>query len=214
MRLFLVRHGESEWNAEGRFQGQKESDLSQRGYEQGMKAAEFLKDMRFDAVATSPLRRSSVTARKIAELSGCPVVEELEGLTEICHGDWETRLTSEVIEQWPRLFDLWHAEPHTVVMPGAGGESLRDVEKRAVAAAELLASKYRGDVCVVSHDVPIKMIIFHYLNMPLSCFWNVLIANCSLSVLELRAGHPPRLNLLGDAHYLGMGFDLPEQKSL
>lgn len=214
MRLFIVRHGESVWNAEGRFQGQHDTELSRRGFEQGLKVAEFLKRQRFDAVATSPLKRSSVTARKIAEMSGCDVIEELSGLTEICHVDWETCLTNEVIERWPRLFDLWHSEPHTVVMPGQGGESLRDVERRAVQAAELLASKYSGDVCVVSHDVPIKMIIFHYLNMPLSCFWNVLIANCSLSIMELRDGQPPRLNLLGDAHYLGMGFDLPEQKSL
>jgi probable phosphoglycerate mutase len=214
MRLFIVRHGESEWNAEGRFQGQRDTELSPRGFEQGLKVAEFLKGHRFDAVATSPLKRSSVTARKIAEMCGRDAVEELSGLTEICHGDWETHLTDEIIELWPRLFELWHTEPHTVVMPGPGGESLRDVEKRAVGAIELLASKYSGDVCVVSHDVPIKMIIFHYLNMPLSCFWNILIANCSLSILELKEGCPPRLNLLGDAHYLGMGFDLPEQKSL
>ena len=121
MRLFIVRHGESVWNAEGRFQGQHDTELSRRGFEQGLKVAEFLKRQRFDAVATSPLKRSSVTARKIAEMSGCDVIEELSGLTEICHGDWETCLTNEVIERWPRLFDLWHSEPHTVVMPGRGG---------------------------------------------------------------------------------------------
>jgi probable phosphoglycerate mutase len=214
MRFFIVRHGETYWNIEGRFQGRQDTELAPRGLEQGEKVAEYLAGHRFDAVVTSPLKRSSVTARRIAEASGCGTLEVVDEFTEICHGDWETLLTTEVIEKWPRLFDLWHTVPHTVVMPGEGGESLRDVEARALPAARRLAEKYSGDVCVVSHDVPIKTILFHYLNAPLSSFWSILIANCSLSILELREGHPGRLNLLGDAHYLGQGFDLPEQKSL
>jgi broad specificity phosphatase PhoE len=214
MRLFIVRHGESEWNAEGRFQGQRDTELSPHGKEQGKRVAEYLSTQRFDAVYTSPLKRASATARNIAELSGCDKVEVTEDLTEICHGDWETHLTSEVIDQWPRLFELWHSSPHTVVMPGAGGESLRDVQIRAVKAAEKISQAYAGDVCVVAHDVPIKTILFHYMNAPLSSFWNVLVANCSLSIVELRKDSPPRVNLIGDAHYLGEGFDLPEQKSL
>jgi probable phosphoglycerate mutase len=179
-----------------------------------MKVAEYLAGHRFDAVVTSPLKRASVTARKIAELSGCGTLDVVDDLTEICHGDWETRLTNEVIDTWPRLFDMWHTAPHTVVMPGPGGESLRDVQARAVRAAEELAGKYAGDVCVVSHDVPIKALLCNYLNAPLSSFWNFLIANCSLSIIELRNGLPARVNLMGDSHYLGEGFDLPEQKSL
>ncbi|MDR3321778.1 MAG: histidine phosphatase family protein [Synergistaceae bacterium] len=214
MRLFIVRHGETYWNIEGRFQGRQDTELAPHGIKQGEKVAEYLSGHRFDAVITSPLKRSSVTARKIAELSGCEAFEVVDEFTEICHGDWETRLTTEVIEKWPRLFDLWHTVPHTVLMPGEGGESLRDVEARVVPAVRRLSEKYPGDVCLVSHDVPIKTILFHYLNAPLSSFWSILIANCSLSILDLREGHPGRLNLLGDAHYLEQGFDLPEQKSL
>ncbi|MDR3254357.1 MAG: histidine phosphatase family protein [Synergistaceae bacterium] len=214
MRLFIVRHGETFWNLEGRFQGRQDTELAPHGVEQGEKVAEYLASHRFDAVISSPLKRSSITARRIAETCRCDTFEIADEFTEICHGDWESCLATEVTEKWPRLFDLWHTVPHTVVMPGDGGESLRDVEARAVPATELLAKRYSGDVCLVSHDVPIKTILFHYLNMPLSSFWSILIANCSLSILELREGHPGRLNLLGDAHFLGQGFDLPEQKSL
>ena len=115
MRLFIVRHGESVCNAEGRFQGQHDTELSRRGFEQGLKVAEFLKHQRFDAVATSPLKRSSVTARKIAEMSGCDVIEELSGLTEICRG----------------LGDLPHERGHRAL-----AEAFRPVAFRA---------SYRGD---------------------------------------------------------------------
>ncbi|MDR1944099.1 MAG: histidine phosphatase family protein [Synergistaceae bacterium] len=212
--MFIVRHGETYWNLEGRFQGQKDAELAPRGVEQGERVAQYLSPHRFDAVITSPLQRSSVTAERIAESCGCETFEVMDELTEICHGDWETRLTNEVIDAWPRLFDLWHTQPHTVVMPGDGGESLRDVQIRVLKAADAIVKKYSGDVCLVTHDVPIKTLLCHYLNAPLSSFWNFLIANCSLTIVELRENLPPRVNLMGDAHYLGLGFDLPEQKSL
>jgi probable phosphoglycerate mutase len=214
MRMFIVRHGESNWNAEGRFQGRQDTELSPKGMEQGEKIAEYLSSHRFEAIFTSPLKRSSITAARIASACGCEVLEEMDELTEICHGDWETRMTAEVTERWPRLFDLWHTAPHTVLMPGPGGESLRDVQARVQRGAEKIKKKCSGDVCLVSHDVPIKMLLCHFLNAPLSSFWNFLIPNCSLTIAETREGGIVRVNLMGDAHFLGEGFDLPEQKSL
>ena len=214
MRLFIVRHGETAWNVDGRFQGQQDTELNERGLAQGDKVAAFLAGHRFEAVASSPLKRARATGEKIATACGCQVYEFLDDLREINHGDWEGLLSDEVHKGWPRVIDLWHESPHTVIMPGEGGESLRSVQIRAVRAAGTLAAKYKGDVCVATHDAVIKALLCHFLGAPLSSFWSFKIANCSLTIAELRDGHPPRVSLMGDAHYLGDGFELPEQTGL
>ncbi len=102
-------------------------------------------------------------------------------------------------------------------MPGDGGESLRSVQLRSVREIEAIAARYDGadkNVLVASHDAVIKTLICHFLDAPLSGFWRYQIANCSLTVAELRKNQPARISLMGDAHYLGIGFDLPEQKGL
>ncbi len=214
MRLFIVRHGETNWNREGRFQGQQDTDLTEHGLAQTEALADFLRNRRFDAVVSSPLKRARVTAEKIASTTGCKTFETVTALTEINHGDWEGLLSGEVRAKWPRIIDLWHTSPHTVIMPGDDGESLRSVQLRSVRATEEIAARYDGDVLVASHDAVIKTLICHFLDAPLSGFWRYQIANCSLTVAELRKNQPARISLMGDAHYLGIGFDLPEQKGL
>ncbi|MDR3331752.1 MAG: histidine phosphatase family protein [Synergistaceae bacterium] len=214
MRLFIVRHGETEWNVDGRFQGRHDTELSEYGLAQGKKIADFLSGHRFDAVVSSPLSRARVTGELIAAACGSPEFEVMEDLEEICHGDWEGLLSTEVERRWPRLVDMWRESPHTVIMPGLGGESLRSVQLRAVSAVEIIAEKYAGDVCVATHDAVIKVLLCWFLNAPLSSFWRFQIANCSLTIAELKGDAAPRVNLMGDAHYLDSGFSLPEQKGL
>ncbi|MDR1137850.1 MAG: histidine phosphatase family protein [Synergistaceae bacterium] len=216
MRFFIVRHGETRWNIEGRFQGQRDTELNERGIKQSCRVAEYLAGHGFDAVVSSPLKRAYFAAEKIAELCGVKAVETMPGFTEINHGDWEGLLSSEVSARWPRLMEMWHSEPHTVIMPGEGGESLRSVQIRAASAAAELAGRYSGDVCVTAHDAVIKALLCHFLNAPLSSFWSFQIANCGLSIVEIVSGKP-RMSLMGDSHYLderGKNFTLPEQRGL
>ncbi|MDR3355350.1 MAG: histidine phosphatase family protein [Synergistaceae bacterium] len=214
MKLFIVRHGETDWNVEGRFQGRLDTELSELGRRQGEKAAEYLSGHTFEAVVSGPLKRTLETGGLIAAACGCETLEVMDELAEICHGDWEGLLSDDVQRRWPGLVALWHELPHTVVMPGAGGESLRSVQIRALTAVECIRKKYPGDVCVVTHDAVIKALLCHFLNASLSAYWRCQIANCSLTIAELRDGVPPRVSLMGDAHYLGIGFELPEQKGM
>ncbi|MDR1915261.1 MAG: histidine phosphatase family protein [Synergistaceae bacterium] len=217
MRLFIVRHGETQWNIEGRFQGQQDTDLNERGMAQGDRVASYLSGHKFDAVTSSPLKRALVTGKKIAAACGVKQFDVLPGLTEINHGDWEGLLSTEVSVRWPRIIDMWHRSPHTVIMPGDDGESLRSVQIRAVSAIDEISKKYQGDVCVAAHDAVIKVLLCYFLNTPLSSFWNFQIANCGLSIVEIKEGDAPRMSLMGDAHFLsdrGANFDLPEQKGL
>lgn len=214
MRLFIVRHGETQWNRDGRFQGQQDTDLTDHGLSQGDSVAAYLAGHPFEAVVSSPLKRAHITGKKIAAACNIGQVEIDGDLTEINHGDWEGLLSSDVRERWPRILELWHSTPHTVIMPGEGGESLRSVQLRSIRAVENIAGRFSKDVCVTAHDAVIKVLLCHFLNAPLSSFWSFQIANCSLTIAELREGYPPRVSLMGDAHYLDAGFDLPEQKGL
>ena len=216
MRFFIIRHGETDWNTEGRFQGQRDTKLNERGLDQSRRAADYLAGHGFDAVTSSPLCRALTLAEMIAARCGTEV-EIVPAFKEINHGDWEGCLSTEVRERWPQLLKTWHESPHTATMPGEGGESLQAVQLRAVAAADELAAGYSGDICVVAHDAVIKVLICHFLDAPLSAFWRFQIANCGLTIVEKIAGKAPRMSLMGDAHYLekgGKNFALPEQKGL
>ena len=217
MRLFLVRHGETNWNREGRIQGQQDTPLNLRGLEQARRVAERLRGHPFALVVSSPLSRALQTARAIHGASDSPVPLQVdEGLTEIHHGDWEGRLAQEVRATWPSLLDRWHERPEEVRMPGPGGETLEEVRDRAVAAAERLAATcpVEGDLCLASHDAVLKVLLCHWMGAPLGSFWRFVIPNGGLNLVELRAGKPPRLLLLGDASHLEEGFHREEQKGL
>lgn len=102
-RIILVRHGETTWNVEGRYQGQEDTPLSERGLEQGRLLAEGLKNIPLDRAISSPLQRSFKTCQFCADLHDLSVSAD-ERLSEINHGSWEGRLASEIAEAYPEDF--------------------------------------------------------------------------------------------------------------
>ena len=122
MRIILIRHGETTWNIEGRYQGQEDTPLSERGRKQGLLLAEALREIPIDLCISSPLQRSYQTCRFCADLHGLPVATD-ERLTEINHGSWEGVLAGDIAKRYPTEFALWHTQPEKVQMPD-GGESL------------------------------------------------------------------------------------------
>ena len=131
MRILLARHGETPWNAEGRYQGQEDIPLSDVGIAQAAALGERLREMRIDRAVASPLSR----ARRTAELAlGAARASQLQlddGLKEIAHGEWEGLLAGEIRERDGERLRAWREAPDTVQMPGAGGESLQQVLDRA-----------------------------------------------------------------------------------
>lgn len=133
VRIILIRHGETTWNIEGRYQGQEDTPLSPRGLEQGQLLAQGLKDVPLDVCISSPLQRSYQTCKFCADLHQLPVATDAR-LTEINHGDWEGVLAPDIAARYPQEFEQWHTAPHLVQMPGKGGECLEDVCRRVRAA--------------------------------------------------------------------------------
>lgn len=216
MKFFIVRHGETVWNTEGRFQGQMDTELNNNGLFQADRLAERLAGHKFKRIISSPLKRAFITAKKVADACVNADIEVANSLTEINHGDWEGRLACDIQSEWSDIFRAWHETPEKVTMPGKGGESLSDVMKRTATFVDSLAETEDddADVLLSSHDAVIKVLLCHWLDAPLSSFWRFQIPNCSISVIEAVRDKKPRVLLLGDAAHIGDPFNRPEQQGL
>jgi probable phosphoglycerate mutase len=148
----------------------------------------------FSAVWSSPLSRARETAGFLARRKGLGINVH-EALSEIRHGKWEGLKADTVARRWPSLYRLWQEHPQEVVMPG--GESLGDVQARALAAIEDVSCCGDGCVAVVSHDAVIKVLLCAWLGLPLSGFRRFDLANASITGVRLN-GDGAFLFLLGD----------------
>lgn len=213
VRIILIRHGETTWNIEGRYQGQEDTPLSTRGLQQGQQLAEALKNIPLDFCISSPLQRSYQTCKFCADLHQLPVAADAR-LTEINHGDWEGVLAPDIARQYPKEFEQWHTAPHLVQMPGAGGESLEDVRCRVRAAFDEYVQKYDGKtILVAAHDAVNKAIICDILGLGMEHFWQIKQDNTCINVLEYNEG-TWRLVLLNSVNHIGHLFSGIEQAGL
>src|SRR5690606_6065599 len=129
LRVLLARHGETEWNRAGRYQGQEDIPLSDTGAKQALRLGERLHDVRIDRAVASPLSRAYDTARLALGEARADMLEVDAGLMEIAHGTREGKLASEFGESDPERLAAWRDAPDRVQMPGR--ESLKQVLERA-----------------------------------------------------------------------------------
>lgn len=183
MKFLLVRHGETEWNKLGRFQGQQEIALNERGLAQARETAQALAALKPTSLYSSPLHRTMQAAEEVSRVVGLPVVKE-EGFKELRLGDLEGVTGQEMRERWPQVYAAWRSDPATVVMPN--GESLAQLQERAWGALlNLEKSHEESDILVVvSHNFAIRCIIAKLLGMPLSHFHRMALGLSSICTLE------------------------------
>jgi len=183
--FYLVRHGESEWNAENRLCGRSNVPLSEAGRRQARSLAERLKPIRFEAFYSSPLERALETARLIAESVALQPVPD-QRLVELDYGQWEGKTLTEITDNDPRTFRAWDADPAQVAPPG--GESGLEAQRRIVSCLEALAAKHpQGHVLVAFHKTVCRLAICHALGMPPSEYRRRLILdNAALSIIQAR----------------------------
>ena len=158
--IIIIRHGETTWNVEGRYQGQADPPLNNRGLDQAHEVAELLEDYNLELIYSSPLIRASKTAQVIADQLHIPLHTDAR-LSEINQGDWQTRLRAEIESLYPDLFQRWETEPWAVTPPG--GEGLTAVQSRVYAAIDDIVDHHPGSrVGLVTHRIPIALIKIRY----------------------------------------------------
>lgn len=188
MHLLLVRHGETEWNREGRYQGRTDIPLADVGEQQVRRLGARLGGIRVDVAVSSPLARAKATADAIlgAPERTAPACElELDtGLLEISHGAWEGMLASDVARDHAEMFGVWRSSPSRDAPAGPGAETLGDVEVRAWAVLEQVFARARdGTALIVAHDAVNRVILCRVLGLPLERVWKFRQAPAALNVI-------------------------------
>jgi probable phosphoglycerate mutase len=186
MRVLLARHGETPWNAEGRYQGQRDIPLSPLGEAQARALGERLRKVDVVRAVASPLSRAARTAELALGADRAAMLRTDPDLQEIAHGDWEGLLAGEIAQGHPELLRAWRESPDTVLMPGEGGESLQHVLDRAWPALERACAGLGPQqlLLVVAHDAVNRVLLSRILGLPLSRLWTFRQAPTTLNLLE------------------------------
>ncbi len=184
LRLHIVRHGQTHWNAIRKIQGQQNSELNDTGRQQAAAVRETISDIDFKAVFVSPLVRTRQTAEILCR-DRPNKLQFVDDLKEMGLGEWETRMWEDIPGSWPEEHTTFKQQPEQFNLPGA--ETVQQVSDRGGAAVEFIQSQVpSGDVLVVSHGVLIKTIILKYELRPLSVIWEEPhLENCCRSILQI-----------------------------
>ncbi|MBO9616723.1 MAG: histidine phosphatase family protein [Dyadobacter sp.] len=184
LHVYLLRHGETFWNADGnRYCGATDIGLTEKGFSQAHLAATLLKDIRFDAVYTSPLQRAHHTAT-IAS-GNYPGIVIDQRLIEASFGEWEGKTRAEFIAENPALWDAWAHEPDYARAGGTGETAIEIVTRVDDFFNDILQKHPNGAVLVVAHNAVNRFYMARKLGMPLKNYRQIVQENSSVTLFSL-----------------------------
>jgi len=197
--LYLIRHGETDHNRDGRVQGHTESDLSELGVEQAKRLQGRLTGVDLEIAYTSPLRRAAETCR--LALNGAVPSETNDGLKEINLGEWEGKKASTLREQYPEEVKNWFTRPTLVHIEGA--ETIEQFRNRVRTTVDAIRAKLeeRTTFAIFAHGGVICTYLTSILGMTADDIWRFKIRNGSVTRV-IFPQNKPRIDLLGDVHHL------------
>ncbi len=199
IRLLLVRHGETAWNATGLYQGQEDVPLNEVGRRQAEVVAERLRDERFHIIYASDLSRARATADIVARFHRLPVRLDVR-LRELNFGEWQGLSYREIEERDGERLAAWNADRVHCAAPG--GESLAQMGQRARMFLNDVRAAHQGQtVAVVSHGGIIRIILCVLIGHPLDVYWQFAVGNTSVSEIELH-DRGAVVALWNDRHHL------------
>jgi probable phosphoglycerate mutase len=207
--IILVRHGENEWVKKNRLAGWIPGvHLNEKGHQQAQEVARRLAALPVKAVYSSPLTRCLETAAYVADTHQLALIQ-LEEVGEVRYGDWEGQKVKKLARkpEW-RMVQFF---PSRFRFPG--GESLRDVQARAVQALEMLSQQHdKETIVVVSHADVIRLVLAHYLGVHVDLFQRLEISPGSATLLALPADGFVRILRINDDGPLRPPADKPGEE--
>jgi len=197
--LILVRHGQTDWNVNGRYMGWMDEALNEEGLRQAERVAQRLDQWPISMVYSSPLMRAVRTAEIVARPHSV-AVQTIEELGEMRLGGWEGMFAGEIAAKYPELWQTWRTSPGDFRMPG--GESLGEVRERAVRAFGRIVDESGGKtVLAVTHDAVVRVLVTYCLGVSADIYRRLEVGNASITVME-RDGGKLRLRVLNDTGHL------------
>ncbi len=205
MELILVRHGQTDFNRDGRVQGRGDRPLDDTGAAQARAAGEALRTPQFDGVYSSPLRRAIDTAESIAVHHGVSV--QVRGdLTEMDVGELDGITYREMRAGYPKLLETWARDAGSVRLPR--GETVAEVQERVWPVVEELCSRHEeGRVALVGHAFMLQGLLCTALGLSLKHFRSFRLLPGSISVLRFGPGDTVLEGLNHSAHLDGVALN-------
>jgi phosphoserine phosphatase len=178
----LMRHGETEWNREGRVMGRHPVALSANGCAQVAATARFAASIKPDLIVTSPLVRARESAEILSEgMGGIEIIEDAD-IAEVLYGRWEGLTYHDLIED--EHYMRYRKAPHEMATPG--GETIAEVQARGVAAVmRAVAANHGRRILFVSHGDIIRTVLCHFMTMEIRHYHRIRIDNATLSAIQI-----------------------------
>ena len=199
--MLLIRHGETDWNKKLIFQGQSDTKLNEKGIKNAKKNAELLKDLNYDYIYSSDLKRAKDTARFIAREMGKEIIEAKE-IREIHFGEWEGLDFKKTAKQYPAEFKAWQEDPYRNNPPG--GERISEFTERVNLFFKNILKKHRAKkIIVVTHGGVIKSYLTEIMAVPKNRYWQFKIENNSITEIKFtgEAAVLAKLNFLSSENF-------------
>lgn len=198
--IYIVRHGQTEWNILGKTQGHGNSDLTAKGIEQAELLANSMTKYPIDYIYSSDLGRAYQTAEIIGNKLNVKV-EKTEALREMNFGTWEGRLIKDIMEEDPKLYHQWRNEPHLARIPQ--GETLDQIKERTDAFIKEINEKYDGKhIVLVTHSLCARIMLLSFLNSSVENIYRLNQGNTALNIVELRDYGPVVMKMNDTTHII------------
>lgn len=182
-RLLLIRHGETVWNSEHRFQGSSDVPLNENGVAQAKALGKRLADWPITRIISSDLSRAYETAVAIAQHHPKIEVEQDGRIQEIGFGRWEGLNYSQIQEQFADDLAAWEAD---ILTPPTEGEPVETFQKRIAAFASQFKPYQKGElIALCGHGGSMQMLLCHFLELPARAFWRFRMGNTVVSEVRL-----------------------------
>lgn len=199
-RIILVRHGETIWNKELRYQGHQDIPLSEKGRDQAGKLSARMSTEKIDAFYASDLSRALETAHIVAGPHGLPVLPVPE-LRETNFGKWEGLTYNEITTAFSEDMQRWRENPLVNRIPG--GETLKEVADRCMAGINrIVAAHPNQTVLTAAHGGTIRVVVSSVLGIDLNNYWKIKQDNVSVNIIEFYNHDRAIVCLLNDTGHL------------
>lgn len=202
LKIYFLRHGETEYSKHGAFCGSLDPELTPEGNQMAQAFADAYRSLAWEDVYVSPMKRTIATAQPFCEAISLPM-QIRDGLREIAYGAWENREHEDVKQHYEQDYIRWLTEP--AWNPPTNGETAVQIASRALPVIAEIEAKYKnGNVLVVSHKATIRIILCSLMGIDLGRYRDRIDAPAaSVSIIKFDV-HGPMLEVLGDRSYMPM----------
>jgi len=189
VKLFLIRHGQTNWNMEGRYQGNCDIELNSTGIKQAELASKYLSRVKFSKIYSSPLKRTMETANIVNRRTEV-AIETYEDLKEVNFGKWEGLKFNEINKDYHEEYQQWLIDPYN--NRPTGGESFKELTLRTTSVINIIVAENTDEssVAVVTHGGVILSLLVHWLQIPLPRWKSIIQRQGAINIAVIDKGYP------------------------